>query len=459
MWSAPDAGKRLVAGDDGPVRGEQIHDIGRRRAWAVWFVAIAVYVLAVFHRSSLGVAGLLASDRFGIAGTELAFFTVLQLVVYAAMQVPVGVLLDRFGPRALLVAGLVMMTGAQFAFAFADSFGVAVLARGFVGAGDAMVFVTVIRLVTVWFGPRQIPMITQITGWSGQLGSIAAAAPLSLLLTHLGWTRTFALTSTIGVVLVVAVLATVKNSPYAAGEAPQLSLAALAREVGLVWGNPGTRLGFWVHFTAQFPHTVFMLLWGFPFLVRGQGWSEVAAGTLMMAMTGWVILAGFVLGALMTRQPLYRSRMAVVVACANVVVWTVVLLRPEPAPTWLILVLAAVVATGGPTSVIGFDIARTFTPASAVGRATGLVNVGGFVAALVTMALIGMTLDFVQPGGMDLYDLDDFRWAMATQYVCWGLGIVQMVRLRRLAIGHLDTTAPGAVDTLRSGGVWTTHEQ
>ena len=62
---------------------EQIHDIGRRRAWVIWLVALAVYVLAVFHRSSLGVAGLLAADRFDINATSLATFTVLQLVVYA----------------------------------------------------------------------------------------------------------------------------------------------------------------------------------------------------------------------------------------------------------------------------------------------------------------------------------------------------------------------------------------
>ena len=88
----------------------QLHDIGRRRAWAIWGVAMSVYILAVFHRSSLGVAGLLAADRFDISASQLAFFTVLQLFVYAAMQIPVGVLLDRFGSRRLLLAGLVLMT-------------------------------------------------------------------------------------------------------------------------------------------------------------------------------------------------------------------------------------------------------------------------------------------------------------------------------------------------------------
>ena len=111
------------------VSAEQIHDIGRRRAWVIWLVSLAVYVLAVFHRSSLGVAGIIASDRFDISATSLATFTVLQLVVYAGMQVPVGVLLDRYGSRAMLLAGLVLMTAGQLGFAFSTSFGGAVAAR------------------------------------------------------------------------------------------------------------------------------------------------------------------------------------------------------------------------------------------------------------------------------------------------------------------------------------------
>src|SRR5688572_29244841 len=180
---------------------EQVHDIGRRRAWMIWVVGLVVYLLAIFHRSSLGVAGLIAADRFDISSTQLAFFTVLQLVVYAGMQVPVGVLLDRYGSRKLLLVGLALMTGGQLAFAFATSFPVAVGARALLGAGDAMVFVSVIRLIAVWFLVRQAPLITQMTGQVGQLGAIVAAAPLSIALHELGWTRSFAWAAAIGVPL------------------------------------------------------------------------------------------------------------------------------------------------------------------------------------------------------------------------------------------------------------------
>jgi cyanate permease len=433
------------------VTPEQIHDIGRRRAWVIWLVALAVYVLAVFHRSSLGVAGIIASDRFDISATSLATFTVLQLVVYAGMQVPVGVLLDRYGSRTMLLVGLVLMTIGQLAFAFSSSFAGAVAARAVVGAGDAMVFVSVIRLVTIWFLVRQAPMVTQLTGLSGQLGAIAAAGPLAYLLHELGWTRTFALTSSVGVVLLVGVVALVKDSPYERDDVVAVKLRALAQSVRTVWGNPGTRLGMWSHFASQFSATVFALLWGYPFLVQGLGWSARDASTLLMAMTAWAVVSGLVLARLVARLPYYRSWIVVGVVIAMVVPWTGVLVWPGVAPTWLVVVMAFATASGGPAAMVGFDLARSFTPPHETGRANGLVNIGGFTASLLTMALIGVVLDLSASGGMESYTLGDFKLAMAVQYLFWALGIAQTLRYRRRGLAHLARVHPGSVEQMRAG--------
>lgn len=434
---------------------EQVHDIGRRRAWVIWLVALAVYFLAVFHRSSLGVAGLLAADRFDISATSLSVFTVLQLVVYAAMQVPVGVLLDRFGSRVLLLAGLVMMTLGQLTFAFVDSFVPAVGARALMGAGDAMVFVSVIRLVAAWFLVRQAPMVTQLTGLVGQLGAIVAAAPLALALDRLGWTRTFALASSVGVVLMVAVALLVKDSPYRREEVVRVKLRALAGSLVSLWGNPGTRLAFWSHFASPFSVSVFGLLWGYPFLVRGQGRSEAFAGNLLMLMTVCAILSGLGLATLIGRFPYWRSWLVVGIVVAIAAAWTAVLVRSTPAPTWLLVLLVAVMAAGGPASMVGFDLARSFNPVQAIGRANGIVNVGGFVAALTVVWLIGVVLDLVSPGGMETYDLADFRAALSVQYLFWGLGVVQILRYRSRALAHLRREHPGAIEQMRAGRQFT----
>jgi hypothetical protein len=294
-------------------------------------------------------------------------------------------------------------------------------------------------------------MVTQLTGLTGQLGGIAAAGPLAFLLDRLGWTRSFALVSSVGVVLLVAVLVFVKDSPYRDEGVAVVKLRALAQSVRSVWGNPGTRLGMWSHFTSQFSVTVFAMLWGFPFLVRGLGWSEGEASTLLMVMVAWAIVSGLVLARLVARLPFYRSWIVVVVVVAMVVPWTAVLLWPGKPPVWLVVVMAFTTATGGPASMVGFDLARSFSPVAALGRANGLVNVGGFTASLLVMALVGVILDVVEPRGMSAYTLADFRWALAGQYVFWALGVVQILRYRRRGIAHLRRVHPGAVEQLKAG--------
>jgi sugar phosphate permease len=419
------------------------------RAYAVWLAALSVYVLAVFHRTSLGVAGLQAADRFHISGTQLATFTVLQLLVYAALQVPVGVLLDRFGSKRLVLTGLALMTGGQLLFAVVGTFELGVLARVLVGAGDAMIFVSVIRVVALWFGDRQSPLITQLTGQLGQVGAIAASFPLAAALQGVGWTTTFLGAAAIGGVLAVVVLLGMRDAP--GEEHPHLRLRALGRTLRTTWHSPGTRLGLWSHFTSQFGMTVFTLLWGYPFLVRGQGLSESTAGALLVVMTATQILLGPVLGGVVGRHPFQRSRIVLAVVSAIAAVWATVLLWPGPAPLPLLVVLVVVTAVGGPASMVGFDLARSFNPQERIGSALGVVNVGGFVASLSAMALVGVVLDRVTPGGPTAYTLDGFRLAMAVQFPFWAFGAVQIWRYRRKAVRHLTEHHPEALQALRDG--------
>ena len=399
----------------------------------VWSAAISVYILAVFHRTSLGVAGLVAAERFHISSAQLATFTMVQLLVYAAMQIPVGAMLDRVGAKKLLVTGVLLMTGGQFAFAFAGTFGAGVAARVFVGMGDAMIFISLVQLVALWFPPARTAMITQLTGVLGQLGALAATAPLSLALRSFGWTRAYAGAAGVGVILGIVLIIFVRDSPYGDHHRDELKMQAVGRALKLAWAEPGTRLGLWSHFSAQFGATVFALLWGFPFLVSGQGLTPGAASGLLIVMTVTTVVTSPLVGAFVTRWPYSRSTLILWIVSSIMVVWAVVLLWPGRAPLWLLVVLVMVLAVGGPGSMVGFDLARTFNPPTRLGSANGIVNVGGFVASLGTVALIGIVLDRVAPGGPSTYTVDSFRVAMSVQYLVWVLGLVQILRFRRKA--------------------------
>lgn len=432
-----------------PLR-RQVHDIGRRRAWVIWAVALAVYTVAVFHRTSLGVAGLVAAERFDISASQLATFTVVQLVVYAGMQIPVGVLLDRFGSRLLLIIGLVLMTLGQLWFAFAHSFEMGLAARVLLGMGDAMIFTSMLRLVALWFRVKQAPVITQVSGMVGQLGAVAAATPLAAALDHWGWSRTFSVAAGAGSVLLLGLVLVVKDSPYTGEAVEKIKVRALRRTLAEVWGNPGTRLGMWIHFTGQFGATVFTMLWGYPFLVEGQGLSPGVAGGLLITLTLSSMVAGPVIGSLTGRLPYRRSQIVLGIVGAIALVWAVVIAWPGRAPLPLLVLLVCVMAFGGPGSMVGFDLARSFHPSDRLGRATGVINIGGFFASLVTMALVGLILDQLAPGGPGTYTLTDFKIAMSVQFLLWALGAVQIFRYRHKGLDYLGDH-PGALEALRAG--------
>ncbi|KRE44054.1 MFS transporter [Knoellia sp. Soil729] len=427
-----------------------MHDIGRRRAWVIWAVALAVYTVAVFHRTSLGVAGLVAAERFDISASQLATFTVVQLVVYAGMQIPVGVLLDRFGSRLLLIIGLVLMTVGQLWFAVSHSFEMGLAARVLLGIGDAMIFTSMLRLVALWFHVKQAPVITQLSGVVGQLGAVAAATPLAIALDRWGWDRTFSIAAGAGSLLLVGLVLVVKDSPYTGEAVEKIKVRALRRTLAEVWGNPGTRLGMWIHFTGQFGATVFTMLWGYPFLVEGQGLRPAVAGGLLITLTVSSMVAGPLVGSLTGRLPYRRSQIVLCIVGAIALVWAAVIAWPGRAPLPLLVLLVCIVGFGGPGSMVGFDLARSFHPSDRLGRATGVINIGGFFASLVTMALVGLILDQLAPGGPGTYTLTDFKIAMSVQFLLWGLGAVQIWRYRHKGLDYIDEH-PGALDALRGG--------
>jgi nitrate/nitrite transporter NarK len=398
----------------------------------VWGLGVLAYAVAVFNRSSLGVAGVLALHRFGASAAVLSVFSVLQLAVYAGLQIPVGLLLDRFGSRRLLVIGAVLMALGQVVLAVSYSLPLAVLARVLVGAGDAMTFTSVLRLVTVWFPPRRVPVVTQLTGLVGQLGQIAAAYPLVALLRAVGWESSFAAAGGVGVVVAVLVATTLRDAPPGGGTAPEpLRWQTVRSQLRSSWAEPGTRLGLWTHFVTQFPSTVFALLWGYPFLVVGERRSPTEAGLLLTLLVLVSLVVGPTLGHVVGRWPYRRSLPTLTIVASSAAAWTLVLTWPGRAPLLLLVLLVVVLATNGPGAMVGFDYARTENPVARISSATGIVNVGGFIASLVTILAIGVVLTALAgPHGAG-NTLADFRWAMSVQYVIWAVGLVGVRRSRR----------------------------
>ncbi|MFE7842645.1 nitrate/nitrite transporter [Streptomyces sp. NPDC057474] len=416
---------------------------GGSRALAVWGVGVSVYFVAVIFRTSLGVAGLDAADRFQVGASALSTFSILQLLVYAGMQIPVGLLVDRLGTKKVLTLGILLFTAGQIGFALSPSYGTALASRALLGCGDAMTFISVLRLGSRWFPARRGPLVAQMAGLVGMAGNLVSTLLLARLLHGVGWTAAFAGSSVAGLIVLVLTLLFLKDHPegHEPEPFPHHGAAYVRRQIAASWREPGTRLGMWVHFTTQFPAMVFLLLWGLPFLVQAQGLSRGTAGELLTLVVLSNMVVGLVYGQIVARHHAARLPLALGTVLATAAVWATTLLYPgEHAPMWLLVVLCAVLGACGPASMLGFDFARPANPSERQGTASGITNMGGFVASMTTLFAVGVLLDVTD---------DDYRIAFSAVFVLQALGLTQILRLRgRAARRERERLVASRVETV-----------
>ena len=422
--------------------------------WTIWIVAVLAYVIAVTNRTSLSAVGVDAAEHFSADASTLSMFAVLQLGVYGLMQGPIGVWLDRYGARPIMALGMVLMTVGQLIMAVSPNVGVAIMARMLLGAGDAAIFPGALRLVATWFPAQRNPIMVQLTGIVGQMGQLVAILPLAALLHATSWSIAFGSLGGLAALFAILIVALVRNHPPESDAdvsvntetgAIRVVTSAIDTRVGIraAWANPGTRLAFWSHFTTPFAGTAFVMLWGFPFLTAGEGLTSAEASLVQSTYVLMGIVFGPLIGILSSRNPHRRSRLLVLpVVAIQLVAWIVVLAWPGPAPLWLLLALVVALALGGPASMIAFDHARTHNPSHQLSTATGITNVGGFLAGLLAILFIGVALDLQGASDPSSYSLEAFRIAFLTQVPIWLTGAAFIIRERARTRIHMGLDRP-----------------
>ncbi|HVW41405.1 MAG TPA: MFS transporter [Amycolatopsis sp.] len=361
-----------------------------RKAWLMWGLGALCYLTALFHRMSLSVAGLTAQQRFSIDATGLAAFSVVQLVLYAVLQVPVGAAADRFGPRRLLLVGMASMAVGSTVFALATAYPVAMAGRALIGAGDAFLFVNVLRLAHNWFPGKRFALVAALTGMIGGLGQLVATAPLAALLTTFGWTAAFLAAGVVTAALLVVVGGVLRDGPQRIPIAPGEPLRESLRHA---WRNHGTRHAMWTHFTLMGTFVSFTAVLGQPYLVSAQGRTSGAASALLSVVVIGFVLVSTVAGQIGSRRPGARANLVATAAVLSAACWLVLVVVPGPLPTAVLAPVLFLIGAAGGVSMLAFDLARTANHGHQAGVASGVANMGGFGFAVVAELGVGILLD------------------------------------------------------------------
>lgn len=431
-----------------------------RRRWLGWGVLALAFFLVSLHRTSTAVLSNQLMQAFETSGTGLGFLHASFFYLYAAFQVPAGLLTDRYGARTIAAGGTALMSVGAVVFGASLTFQVAFLGRLFVGLGASVLFVAVLRYAANWFRPDEFGTMTGITFTVGILGGLAATTPLALAITVFGWRATVVGLGGVGLMAAAGIALLSHDSPKQAGlptienvpDRPPVTAVDLKRYTVRALRQGETWLiGIMLFFMTGVGITIFGL-WGIPFLVHAYGISVPQASVYLLVGNVGGMIGPTLFGWLSDRLG-RRTELIVVSAVVFAGTWGVFAVFGT-IPLLLVgaLFLFGRILRGG--IPLAFAVMKERHPEGASGTVVGLVNTMGWVGAAVFPVVLGAALDTYWTGetvnGVRVYSTFGYRVAfaisLAAGLVSVAAAILLHLRIRRDRQTDMETATETPTD-------------
>lgn len=384
---------------------------GAWRGVLAWSVGAAFFFYAFVQRVAPSIMVDELMRDFAAGGAIVGYLSAVYFYAYAVMQIPVGLLMDRFGPRRLMSAGVLVAALGSLIFAHSTGLAGASLGRLLVGTGSAFSWIGTLVLATYFFPPQRFALLTGIGQLVGVAGGVFGQAPLGAAVTAWGWRATTLGVAALGVMLAGALWLTARDR---SGAAPR-GIVGLVGALRAVMTNRQTWLFAYLGMALAAPLLAFASLWAVPFFTVRYGLARAEAAALAsLLFVGWGIGAptiGWLSDHLRRRRPLLS------LGCALV---TLQLLAAIYAPALSIGPMSALligIGFAGSAMTLTFAGARESNDPANSGAALGIVNTAVMASGALFQPLIGLLLDLAWDGrmvaGARVYSAGAYQLALA----------------------------------------------
>lgn len=419
-------------------------------AWLVFGFGALSFCYGYFHRVAPSAMVADVMRDFAVGAAAVGNLSAFYFYSYTAMQLPVGVMADRFGERRVLAAGAILCAGGSTIFALADTIALAYAGRLLIGVGAACAFVPTLRLAGHWFPPRRFALLSGLTVTIGMAGGVLGQGPLAASVVVFGWRPTLLAAAAFALALAVATWLIVRDrpsiaSPSVAGDAatghrPPPLLSGLRRALanGQTWALCVAGFGLGA------PLLGFGALWAVPYMSAAYGLSRPeAAAVASLVLFGWGASApiqGWLSDRVQRRKlPLAIANAGVLVTFGAVVCW-------PGMPLWAAQALFLATGFFSSAMVCAFAAAREHNPDSQ-GAAIAVVNTAIIAAGMILQPLIGLVLDAQWDGALEAgaraYAVGAYRYAFLAILASALAGLVAALALRETYAKPVQPPAEG----------------
>ena len=429
----------------------------RRRRLLLWAALAAGFLFVNFHRTATAVLADSLARTFDATGSQLGLLHASFFYIYAALQLPAGLAVDRYGPRWVGALGLAVLSAGVLWFARSDTLLAAFLARTVVGLGGSVCYIATLRFCANWFRPDEYATMTGYTVAAAGAGGILATTPLALAIDRVGWRLAILATGMLTAVVAVAVAGAVRDTPTAAGyedpgvavgtpDGGSASLADIVANARTVLREAETWLMGLLLFLVLGVNFTVLGLWGVPFVADTYGVSVARASTYLLVGNVGFVLGSPAIGALSDRT---GRRTELIVATAVVFALSYgVLVTVPPLPVVGVALFCALLANGGVSLV--FTVGKERHEPAVAGTVTGVVNSLGYVGAATLPTVMGAVLDAYWTGevinGARVYTVAGYRVAFAIATAAALLAVVAGLWLHRREARGIASPGPAAGD-------------
>ncbi len=412
--------------------------------WYIFLVLGIIYFLACLHRISPTVIARDLVRDFGADATTLGFMSSAYFYLYAAVQPPVGLLSDTWGPRTVTTIFTAIACLGAVTFGLAPSMTVATIGRALIGIGVGGVFVPALKMFSKWYRAKEFAGMTGIFLATGNAGNLAASLPLTYLVISMGWRMSFVAIGGVSLLMALACWTILRDRPEDKGWPPVVeehnpSVAqsddtppgmTTRKRLGIVFGKPN----FWMVTGSYFffggPTLAFQGLWTVPYLIDVHGYSRVQAGGLLMMLPVGFVIGSPLFGLLADRLPFGRKSILVTALAICLACWSVFLPTHGHPPSFLIAPLFLIIGLcGGGALSLYMTMNKELFPTWLTGTAMGMMNPAAFLSTALFQPFSGYLMDTVGRTG-EAYHVDAYYKVLIAVFISLSLSLLSILPVR-----------------------------
>ncbi len=397
--------------------------------WIVWGLAASFFFYKYFIQVSPGVMSTQLMETYSLSGAGLGHLAACFFYAYLIMQIPAGLLLDRYSPRLILLWAIFLCAFGTLIFARTNSLFMAELSRFLIGLTAAFAGISCFKLATLWFPPKRFALVAGLSMTIAMIGAVCGEAPLSYLMKHSSWRRALEITALSGFFLsfLIALIVRDKTPPIQ----KKITKVGLTAQMRIIFKEKQTWLLSLYSGLAFAPVSVFGGLWGVSFIKQSYAMGNVeAAGAVSLIFIGFAIgcpISGWISDRMERRKPIMIAGTLIAFICLELILYV-------PLSTFMLQFLLFFFGLGASCFFLCFAMIREINPLVLAGSVLGFMNTFDSLWEAITEPFVGKLLDLSWSGALEgsvrIFSVYEYRLGLSSLsiYLILALGLLFFIK-------------------------------